>query len=77
MASTSKAENVYTVEESPIVTQPISIVNQDLNQITLDSDFSDVDEDLILSAKQSSQKSEPRKLLYKKNVSIGIHSIVL
>ncbi|KAK3102625.1 hypothetical protein FSP39_012753 [Pinctada imbricata] len=66
MASTSKIEDMLTVEESPIISQPVSITGQDLNQISLDSDFSDQDEDITLSRKSSTRKSESGKLLYKK-----------
>lgn len=68
MASTSRSENadMCSVTESPIIVQPKSIDNSDINQISLDSDFSEGEDDLTLSRKDASQKSESGKLLFSK-----------
>lgn len=66
MASTSHSDSadMCSVTESPIIIQPKSIDNSDINQISLDSDFSEGEEDLTLSRKDASQKSESGKLLF-------------
>lgn len=66
MASTSHSDSadMCSVTESPIIIQPKSIDNSDINQISLDSDFSEGEEDLTLSRKDASQKSESGRLLF-------------
>lgn len=66
MASTSHSDSadMCSVTESPIIIQPKSIDNSDINQISIDSDFSEGEEDLTLSRKDASQKSESGKLLF-------------
>lgn len=66
MASTSHSDSadMCSVTESPIIIQPKSIDNSDINQISLDSDFSEGEEDLTLSRKEASQKSESGRLLF-------------
>jgi hypothetical protein len=63
MASTSHSEtvDVCSITESPIIEQPKSV-----DQITIDSDFSEGEDDLTLSQKDASRKSESGKLLFTK-----------
>lgn len=80
MASTSHSDSadMCSVTESPIIIQPKSIDNSDINQISLDSDFSEGEEDLTLSRKDASQKSESGRLLFTRRfVSTCITTSVL
>lgn len=74
MASTSHSDNidVYSITESPIIEQPKSV-----DQITLDSDFSEGEDDLTLSQKDASRKSESGKLLFTKRfVSLTLFTVL-
>lgn len=79
MASTSHSDSadMCSVTESPIIVQPKSIDNSDINQISIDSDFSEGEEDITLSRKDASQKSESGKLLFTRRFVSIITSVLI
>ncbi|XP_069141674.1 adiponectin receptor protein-like [Argopecten irradians] len=65
-----------TLEESPIVQQPISIANQDLNNVSLDSDYSDAEGDLTMTAKQAERRSTLRRPLFFRRTKLSKQSSI-
>ena len=55
-------------EGDDISQQPVSIINDDLNHITLDSDYSDHEEQLSLNSNEQIHRSEGKRF-FRKRVS--------